>query len=122
MINREQLLDSLDQLDDELLLEADQARQQRPRRRLPRGLTAAACVALVLLATLTVEAQSGAVSSLLAPLFGGTRTEIVDHIGSPIGASVSADGYTITADAIIGDRYNLAVVYTLTRDDGQPLL
>ncbi len=121
MINREQLLDSLDQLDDELLLEADQARQQRPRRKLPRGLTAAACVALVLLATLTVEAQSGAVSSLLAPLFGGTRTEIVDHIGSPIGASVSADGYTITADAIIGDRYNLAVVYTLTRDDGQPM-
>lgn len=121
MINREQLLDSLDQLDDELLLEADQARQQRSRRKIPRGLTAAACVALVLLATLTVEAQSGAVSSLLAPLFGGTRTEIVDHIGSPIGASVSADGYTITADAIIGDRYNLAVVYTLTRDDGQPL-
>ena len=35
MINREQLLDSLDQLDDALLLEADQARQQRPRRRLP---------------------------------------------------------------------------------------
>lgn len=121
MINREQLLDSLDQLDDELLLEADRARQQRPRRKIPRGLTAAACVLLVLLATLTVEAQSGAVSSLLAPLFGGTRTEIVDHIGSPIGASVSADGYTITADAIIGDRYNLAVVYTLTRDDGQPM-
>ena len=121
MINREQLLDSLDQLDDALLLEADRARQQRTRRRLPRGLTAAACVLLVLLATLTVEARSGAVSSLLAPLFGGTRTEIVDHIGSPIGASVSADGYTITADAIIGDRYNLAVVYTLTRDDGQPL-
>lgn len=122
MIDREQLLDSLDQLDEELIQEADRARQ-RPfrRRRVPRWLTVAACLVLVLAMSLTVEAQYGAVSNLLAPLFGSTRTEIVDHIGKPIGASVSADGYTITADAIIGDGYNMAVVYTLTRDDGQPL-
>lgn len=122
MISREQLLDSLDQLDEALIEEADRARQQpRRRRRVPRWLTVAACLVLVLTLSLTAEAQYGAVSNLLAPLFGSTRTEIVDQIGKPIGASVSADGYTITAEAIIGDRYNMAVVYTLTRDDGQPL-
>lgn len=35
-------------------------------------------------------------------------------------ASVTVNGYTLTADAVIGDRYNIANVYTLTRDDGQP--
>lgn len=39
--------------------------------------------------------------------------EIVDHMGKPRGASVSADGHTITADTIIGDRQNMAEAYTL---------
>lgn len=31
------------------------------------------------------------------------------------------DGYTLTVDAIIGDRYSVIVGYTLSRDDGQPI-
>ena len=42
-------------------------------------------------------------------------------MGVPIGASDTADGVTITADAIIGDTYSYAVVYSIARDDGQPL-
>ena len=60
-------------------------------------------------------------SNLLAPLYGGAQTALVDDIGCPVDASVTVNGYTITADAVIGDRYNIAVVYTLTRDDGAPL-
>ena len=45
-------------------------------------------------------------------------TEIVDRIGRPVGASASADGITITADAVIGDATNYAVVYTVSKDDG----
>lgn len=48
------------------------------------------------------------------------ETEIIDKIGRPIGASASDNGVTVTADAIIGDKYHCAVVYTIARDDGQP--
>lgn len=78
----------------------------------------------VLLLTLLLgatEAAQGSVSNLLEPIFGGARTDIVDSIGRPLDASASAGGYTITAEAVIGDRYHLSVVYTLTRDDGGPI-
>ena len=81
----------------------------------------AACIALVLSIALTAEATNGTVSNLLAPIFGGAQTEIVDDIGVPIGASTSVNGYTLTVDAIIGDRYSVMIAYTLSRDDGQPI-
>lgn len=81
----------------------------------------AACFLLILGMAITAEASTGSVSNLLAPLFGMAQTELVDDIGVPVGASATADGYTITAEAVIGDKYNVAVVYTLSRDDGQPL-
>lgn len=83
------------------------------------ALPTAACILLVMAGG--AEAASGSVSNLLAPLYGGARTEIIDRIGKPVGASATADGYTITAEAVIGDRHNLAIVYTLTRDDGEAL-
>jgi len=88
---------------------------------LRRVTTAAACLLLILGIGVSAEASSGAVSNLLAPLFGMAQTELVEDIGVPVGVSASADGYTITAEAVIGDNYNIAVVYTLSRDDGQPL-
>ena len=60
---------------------------------------------------------------MFASIFGDSpaQTEILDRMGVPIGASDTADGVTITADAIIGDTYSYAVVYSIARDDGQPL-
>ena len=57
-------------------------------------------------------------------IFGGSaaQTEVIDKIGRPIGASDTDNGVTIIADAIIGDAYNAAIVYTIRRDDGTPLL
>lgn len=92
------------------------------RRRRPLKLAAVlAAVLALLLGTAGAELADGAVSNLLAPLYGGVQTEIVDSIGYPVNASVTNNGYTLTADAVIGDRHNIAVVFTLTRDDGQPL-
>lgn len=92
------------------------------RRRRPLKLAAVlAAVLALLLGTAGAELADGAVSNLLAPLYGGAQTEIVDSIGYPVNASVTNNGYTLTADAVIGDRHNIAVVFTLTRDDGQPL-
>ena len=100
-----------------------EAATTRPRRRrtIPRVLLAAALVGALLVTSVSAEIDSGAVSNLLAPYFGSARTELLEKFGRPIGASASAGGYTITADAIIGDRGCMQVIYTLIREDGQPI-
>lgn len=108
-------------IDEDLILQAADVRPKQSRVFRWKPIAAAACIVVMVGSLLTVEAASGSVSNLLAPLFGIAQTEIVDDIGIPVGVSASADGYTLTADAVIGDRYNVAVVYTLTRDDGQPI-
>lgn len=95
------------------------ARPERTRRRHIPPLLLAAVLALLLAGF--SEATRGSVSNLFAPLYGSSRTEIIDGVGRPVNASATAGGYTITAEAVIGDRYNLAIVYTLTRDDGEPI-
>ena len=117
---KEQILDSIGRIDDDLIEKVNAGRRSRkPHSR--RWLSLAACFVLIFSIALTAEAANGTVSNLLAPVFGGARTEIVDKIGVPIGASASVNGYTLTADAIIGDRYSVMVAYTLSRDDGQPI-
>lgn len=95
----------------------------KPRRRgaASRMLLAAALVVALLVTSVSAEINSGTVTNLLAPYFGSARTELLEKFGRPVGASASADGYTITADAIIGDRGCMQIIYTLTREDGQPI-
>lgn len=89
------------------------------RRRRSFGSLAAACLTVFLLALpVSAEIYNGYISNLLAPLYGMAQSEIVDSIGVPLGASTTVGDYTLTADAVIGDRYNLAIVYSLTRTDG----
>ena len=95
-------------------------RQRGKKRRVPRFVPVAAAL-ILLTSTAYAELDNGSVSNLLAPLFGYAQTELVDSIGYPINASASVSGYTITADAVIGDRYNMYVVLTLSRNDGEPV-
>lgn len=121
-MSKNQILDSLGRIDDEVIQNVNEARVARkPKLQVRRWSAFAACFALIISMALTAEATNGTVSNLLAPLFGGAQTEIVDKIGVPIGASASVNGYTLTMDAIIGDRYSVMVAYTLSRDDGQPI-
>lgn len=121
-MSKDQILDSLGRIDDEVIQKVNEARTaQKPKLIIRRWAAMAACFALVLSMALTAEATNGTVSNLLAPLFGGAQTEIVDKIGVPIGASTSVNGYTLTVDAIIGDRYSVMIAYTLTREDGQSI-
>lgn len=117
------LEDSIGRLDDDFLDEVQilKCRQSNRCQRWYKRLAVAACMVFIIGTTLTVEATSGGVSNLLAPLFGVAQTELVDQIGLPVGVSATSNGYTMSADAVIGDRYNVAVVYTLTRDDGLPI-
>ena len=121
-MRKDQILDSLGRIDDEVIRNVNEARVARkPKLQVRRWAAFAACFALIISMALTAEATNGTVSNLLAPLFGGAQTEIIDKIGVPIGASASVNGYTLTMDAIIGDRYSVMVAYTLSRDDGQPI-
>lgn len=92
----------------------------RRRRRVPRMLLAAALVGSLLITTVGAELNNGAITNFLAPAFGSTRTELLETVGRPVGATVSADGYTVTVEAVAGDQHLLVVVYSILREDGQP--
>lgn len=86
---------------------------------------AAAAAAVVVLAVgVTGGAYaSGAlmsVGNVMDDLFGGppAQTEVVDKIGRPIGASATSNGVTVTANAIIGDKTNYTIVFSIAKDDG----
>ena len=102
------------------------AEQAAPRRRKPVWRTAliAAAVAAVLAVGAGASGVLRSAAEVLAPIFGGTvaQTEVIDKIGRPIGASDTDNGVTISADAIIGDKYTACIVYTISRDNDQPLL
>ena len=114
------LYDAITEIHDEYILDAENPTMRQNGFRW-KPLVAAVLAIILLAIPVSAEVVNGYVSNLLAPLFGGAQTEIVDKIGKPIGATVTADGYTLTADAVIGDQYNVAIVYTLSRDDGQPI-
>ena len=113
-----------------LAAQAAQAAQsaRRTERHTRRPLLRTALIAACLTAALAVTAGATGVlksaAEAFAPIFGGSaaQTEIIDKIGYPVGASDTAGGVTITADAILGDAYNVAIVFTITRDDGTALL
>lgn len=100
-----------------------QVQESTHRKRCPMRKRTIVAVAAAAVITLTMGA--GAVYNTLASesftgFFGTKHTEIIDKIGRPIGVSDSDAGITITADAILGDKHNLNIVYTLAKEDGTP--
>ena len=119
-MSAEILYEAIGEIREELILDSEKG-NRKVRPRLLRNLIAAVLMLTAIALPVGAEMQTGYVSNLLAPFYGGAQTELVDSIGVPIDASVTVNGYTLTADAVIGDRYNIAIVYSLTRDDGQLL-
>ena len=115
------LVDAIGEIRDDFVQDAEVPRKAIRLRKMRRRLLTAALAAVLLIGTASAEISAGTVSNLLAPLYGGAQTEIVDSIGIPVNAATTVEGYTLTADAVIGDRYNIAIVYTLTREDGEPM-
>lgn len=95
------------------------------RRRPARVLLAACAAALLLIcASLGVLAYGGegAVSGAFRELFGiGPDTEaLAEAMGSAPGVSVTDGGVRVSADAVLGDAYHYAVVFSIEREDGKP--
>ena len=104
--------------------EAAQAAPRRKRRPIGRTALIAACLTVVLAVSAGATGVLKSAIDVFSPIFGGSaaQTEIIDKIGYPVGASDTDNGVTITADAVMGDRYNAVVIYTISRDDGTALL
>ena len=104
-------------------LMAGEVRRPGRVRSLRRTVAVGAAAALLMTMGAGAAMVLTPAGEVFASVFGGSpaQTEIVDQMGMPIGASDTDGGVTITADAIIGDTYSYAVVYSIARDDGQPL-
>ena len=104
--------------------EAVQQPTRRARRPFGKIAVLAACLAVVLAVGAGASGVLKSATESFGAIFGGgaAQTEVIDKIGHPIGASDTDNGITITADAIMGDAYNAAIIYTIRRDDGTPLL
>ncbi|MEE8717524.1 MAG: DUF4179 domain-containing protein [Coriobacteriales bacterium] len=100
------------------------SRRSRASGRRPRFAAAAACLAVVvgLGGYAYASGQLVGITNAIGDVFSGAPapTEISDKVGHPVNASATSDGVTISADAVMGDDHGYAVVYSVSRDDGEP--
>lgn len=97
------------------------------RRRVSHKKRLHVLIAAVIAAALCAACASGALQAAIQSLsfFLGNQpeqTQVLGEMAQPIGASVTDNGVTLTVDAVLGDKNGYAILYTLSRDDGGPLL
>lgn len=97
-------------------------RPARPHARRWARVAAGLALALVLGGGGTVAVAAGVLpnpADVLSDVFGGApaQTELLNNVGRPIGASATSNGVTVTAEAVVGDRFNYAVAYSIEFDD-----
>lgn len=103
-----------------------EAAQTKPHRR-PRRVWVAAVAAL--LACVVTACATGGLQSLalvfaniLDPDPTEAQTQTLQQLFTPIGISDTDNGVTVTAEGIIGDLHNVAILYSIRRDSGEPLI
>lgn len=101
-----------------LLSAVPEKNTRRQSKGLRRGIVAAVAAAACLTGRGRCHRTAQTAQHRFAPVFGAAETEIIDRIGHPVDASATSGGVTITADAVLGDKYHYAVAYTLTKNDG----
>lgn len=96
---------------------------RRPHRLAVAAVAAGLALAVGLGGYAYASGQLVSVADLVASAFGAgpAKTEVVNKVGRPVGASVTHDGITVSADAIMGDDHSYVVVYSIRRTDGQPV-
>lgn len=95
---------------------------QQPSQRRMRGTIAAGIAALTLAGGGVAVAVNGNLDleALTSKVFPGSGVEpaVIEQIGQPIGKSVSSNGVTVMAKAMVGDRNSFAVLMDIVKDDG----
>ena len=97
-------------------------RPARPRAHRWAHVAAGLALALVLGGGGTVAVAAGVLpnpADVLSDVFGGApaQTELLNDVGRPVGATATSNGVTVTAEAVVGDRSNYAVAYSIEFDD-----
>lgn len=103
-------------------LQQTAAPKRRPLRRI--AVLSAAAVLVLAVGTAGAAGVLPNPADVFSGIFGGSpaQTEVINHIGHPIQASATDHGVTISAEAVMGDPYNVCVIYRIARTDGQPVL
>lgn len=102
------------------LVQQDAAQTVRHRRPIRRTLLITAAICALLIGTASATGALKTLSEWFSPIFGASseqQTDIINEIGTPIGVSDTDNGITLTAEAVILDKYNLCVAYTMSWED-----
>ncbi|MGM9565905.1 DUF4179 domain-containing protein [Evtepia sp.] len=104
------------------------AAAQTEQRRFPRKYTLTAVIAALLALTVTAcatggfQALSEIFANILHPYPTESQTQTIDQLFTPIGVSATDNGVTLTVEGVIGDSHSTAVLYSIRRDSGEPLI
>ncbi len=94
---------------------------RRVSRRAATALLAAAAVAAGIAgAALATGIVKFDLADIAAQFFGATpsQSDAVNRVGQTVGVSATDNGVTVSLDAIIGDRHNVACVFSIYNEDG----
>lgn len=99
--------------------EQEQRHAERTRKPFRRTVLVTAVIVAALVCTAGATGVLKSVAEIFAPYFGGEsqQTGILEAIGQPLDESVTQNGVTMTADAIMGDSHNTCIVYTISLDN-----
>ncbi len=104
------------------------AAAQPEKKRFPRKHTLTAVIAALLALTVTACATGGfqalsmIFANILHPFPTEAQTQTIEQLFTPIGVSATDNGVTLTAEGVIGDSHSVAVLYSIRRDSGEPLI
>lgn len=102
------------------LAQQDTPQTTHRRRPVRRALLITVAVCALLIGTASATGMLKTIAEWFSPIFGTSSTQqadIINKIGTPVGVSDTDNGITLTAEAIVLDRYNLCVAYTISWED-----
>lgn len=112
---------------DFMLNQAKEKHTSDTRRRIPFGAkrlaAAGICLSIITAGTAVAHAAGilNPVSEVFREIFHLEKetVKITDEIGSSLNISDTSNDVSITADAVLGDSYNFAVVFSIQKKDGK---
>jgi len=107
---------------DRLLAEQPQAVTRRPKKKLLAAVAALLALTITACAAGGFQALAQVVAQIIDPNSDQTQAQTIEDLFSPVGVSDTDNGVTITAEGVIGDIHSVSVLYSIRRDNGEPLI
>lgn len=111
-----------DAMVDRLLAEQPQTVAHRPRKRLLTAVAALLVLTITACAAGGFQALAQVVASIIDPNADQTQAQTIEELFVPIGVSDTHNGVTITAEGVMGDTHSVSILYSIARDNGDPLI